>query len=74
MSDKMSDSMSTNRTEVSVRGRLVGLSIIGSTVIACIAMENFGLRPLAELKWWLAGGLALGFALPMLFFRRRIVS
>jgi hypothetical protein len=72
MSENIGDNMSTTRTEVSVRGRFVGLSIIGSTVIACIVMENFGLRPLAELKWWLAGGLALGVALPMLFFRRPI--
>ena len=61
------------QTEVSVKGRLVSMSILGSTVVFIIFLENF--RVAAWLPYALhilAGGLALSIAVPMLFFRRPV--
>ncbi|BDG71689.1 hypothetical protein [Roseomonas fluvialis] len=61
------------QTEVSVTGRLVSMSILGSTVVFIIFLEN--LRVTAWLPYALyilAGGVALAVLVPMLFFRRPV--
>lgn len=65
--------MAKPRTEVSIAGRLVSMSILGSTVMFIITLEN-----LQKTEWLpyalyiLAGGIALAVAVPMLFFRRPV--
>jgi len=61
------------RHEVSLAGRFVGFSIIGSTVIFIIFLEAFGAPEyLPWVKWMLLGALVAGVGIPMLFFRRRV--
>ncbi|WP_137125028.1 hypothetical protein [Roseomonas sp. HF4] len=60
-------------TEVSIRGRFVGMSILGSAVVLVIFLEN--LRVIAWLPYVLhilGVALALAIAVPMLFFRRPV--
>lgn len=61
------------RHEVSIAGRFVGFSIIGSTVVFIIFLEGFGSPEyLPWIKWMLLGALVAGVGIPMLFFRRRM--
>ncbi len=61
------------RREVSITGRLFGLSIMGSAVMFIIVMEGFGPPEIiANAKYILLGALAASIALPMLFFRRTV--
>lgn len=65
--------MAKPATEVSIKGRLVSMSILGSTVVFIIFLEN--LRVTAWLPYALhilAGGVALAVLVPMLFFRRPV--
>jgi hypothetical protein len=60
-------------TEVSIKGRLVSMSILGSTVVFIIFLENF--RVAAWLPYALhilGAGLALAILVPHLFFRRPV--
>jgi hypothetical protein len=69
----MAESPAKPRTEVSIAGRLTSMCIIGSTVTFIIFLENF--RVAAWLPYALhilAGGIALGVLIPMLFFRRPV--
>lgn len=61
------------QTEVSIPGRMVGMSILGSAVVLVIFLEN--LRVAAWMPYVLhilGGALVLAIAIPMLFFRRRV--
>jgi len=59
--------------EVSLAGRLVGFSIIGSTVLFIIFLEGFGSPEyLPWIKWMLLGALVAGVGIPLLLFRRRV--
>lgn len=61
------------RTEVSVRGRMVGMSIFGSAVILVIFLENLRVAAwMPYVLYILGGALVLAIAIPMLFFRRRL--
>lgn len=61
------------RHEVSIAGRFVGFSIIGSTVIFIIFLEKFGAPHYQPwIKWMLLGALVAGVGIPLLFFRRRV--
>lgn len=65
--------MAESRQEVSLAGRLVGLSILGSTVIFVIALESMGREDLMPyVKFMLLGALVLAIAVPLLFFRRTV--
>lgn len=69
----MSEQAPGVRYEVSVAGRFVGLSIIGTAVILIIFLEKFGSPDWIPLvKYFLAGALALGIGVPLLFFRRPV--
>lgn len=72
----MSETMSSpKRTEVSVAGRLLGLGIIGSTVIAIMFLEGFGGPDWApRFKWMVLGALVAGVGIPVLFFRRPVAD
>jgi tellurite resistance protein TehA-like permease len=60
-------------TEVSIKGRFVGMSILGSAVILVIFLENLRVTAwLPYVLYILAGALALAIAIPMLFFRRPV--
>jgi hypothetical protein len=60
------------RTEVSIAGRLISMSILGSTVVFIITLENTRSEWLPYALYMLAGGVALAVAVPMLFFRRPV--
>jgi len=61
------------RHEVSLAGRFVGLSIIGSAVIFIIFLEGFGSPDyLPWVKWMLLGAAVAAVGVPLLFFRRRV--
>jgi hypothetical protein len=61
------------RHEVSVAGRFVGLSIIGTAVIFIIFLEKFGSEEwLPMVKYMLLSALVLGVGIPLLFFRRAV--
>ena len=65
--------MAKPQTEVSIAGRLASMSILGSTVVFIIVLEN--IRATAWLPYALyilAGGVALAVLVPMLFFRRPV--
>jgi hypothetical protein len=63
--------MAESKQEVSLAGRLVGLSILGSTVIFVIALESMEREDLMPyVKFMLLGALVLAIAVPLLFFRR----
>jgi len=65
--------MAKPRTEVSIAGRLASMSILGSTVVFIITLEN--LRVTAWLPYALhilAGGILLAVLVPMAFFRRPV--
>jgi hypothetical protein len=65
--------MAESKLEVSLAGRLVGLSILGSTVIFVIALESMEREDLMPyVKFILLGALVLAIAVPLLFFRRTI--
>lgn len=65
--------MSETKQEVSLAGRLIGLSILGSTVIVVIALESLADEAaLGYVKYILAAALALAIAVPLLFFRRPV--
>ncbi|WP_027284375.1 hypothetical protein [Rubritepida flocculans] len=65
--------MSETRREVTLAGRLIGLSILGSTVIFVIALEAIADEAaLSYVKYILAGALALAIAVPLIFFRRPV--
>jgi hypothetical protein len=65
--------MAESKQEVSLAGRLVGLSILGSTVIFVIALESMEREDLMPyVKFILLGALVLAIAVPLLFFRRTI--
>ncbi|MCX8134862.1 MAG: hypothetical protein N3D18_12975 [Roseococcus sp.] len=58
---------------MSLAGRLIGLSILGSTVIFVIALESVAHEAaLSYVKFILAGALALSIAVPLLLFRRPV--
>jgi hypothetical protein len=60
-------------TEVSIKGRFVGMSILGSAVIFVIFLENFRVAAwLPYVLYILGAALALAIAVPMLFFRRPV--
>lgn len=60
-----------DKQEVSLAGRLVGLSILGSTVILVIALESMGGEAwMPYVKFILLAALVLAIAVPLLFFRR----
>lgn len=60
-------------TEVSIKGRFVGMSILGSAVILVIFLENLRVAAwLPYVLYILGGALALALAIPMLFFRRPV--
>lgn len=70
MSDKVQGAA---RTEVSVAGRFIGLSIIGTAVIFVMFLEKFGSGEwLPLVKYILLGALALAVAVPLAFFRRPV--
>jgi hypothetical protein len=65
--------MAESKREVSLAGRLVGLSILGSTVIFVIALESLENEAwMPYVKFILLGALVLAVAVPMLFFRRPV--
>lgn len=69
----MAEPAAKPRTEVSIAGRIASMSILGSTVIFIIILEN--IRATAWLPYALhilAGGVALAVVVPMLFFRRPV--
>ncbi len=70
MDEKMSKPV---RHEVSIAGRFVGFSIIGSAVLFIIFLEGFGAPEYQPMiKWMLLGALVAGVGIPLLFFRRRV--
>jgi hypothetical protein len=65
--------MAESKHEVSLAGRLLGLSILGSTVIFVMALESMGDAAwMPYVKFILLGALVLAIAVPLLFFRRRV--
>jgi hypothetical protein len=68
----MADTPAKPRTEVSVAGRLASMSILGSTVVFIITLENTRSVWLPQALPILAGGLALAVLVPLLFFRRPV--
>ncbi len=61
------------QTEVSIRGRMVGMSILGSAVVLVIFLENLRVTAwMPYVLYILGGALVLAIAIPMLFFRRRV--
>ena len=60
-------------TEVSVRGRMVGMSILGSAVVFVIFLENLRMAAWMPYVLYILGvALVLAIAIPMLFFRRPV--
>jgi hypothetical protein len=65
--------MAESKQEVTLAGRLLGLSILGSTVIFVIALESMGDAAwMPYVKYILLGALVLAIAVPLLFFRRTV--
>lgn len=65
--------MDKPRTEVSIAGRLVSMSILGSTVVFIIFLENLGVTAwLPYALHILAAGIVLAVLVPMVFFRRPV--
>lgn len=65
--------MADSKQEVTLAGRLVGMSILGSTVIFVIALESLGNEAwMPYVKFILLGALVLTVAVPWLFFRRPV--
>jgi hypothetical protein len=63
------------RTEVSLAGRFIGLSIMGSAVLFVMVLEKYGSGEwLPAVKYVLFGALALSIAVPLAFFRRVVVE
>jgi hypothetical protein len=66
---------SAGRTEVSVAGRLVGLSIMGTAVLVVMFLEEFGGGEwLPMVKYVLLGALVLAIGVPLAFFRRTVAA
>ncbi len=60
-------------TEVSIKGRFVGMSILGSAVVFVIFLENLRVTAwLPYVLYILGGALVLAVAIPMLLFRRPV--
>jgi hypothetical protein len=70
----MAEPATKPRTEVSIAGRLVSMSILGSTVVFIITQENTRSAWLPYALYILAGGLVLAVLVPLLFFRRPVQS
>lgn len=69
----MSEQPLATRREVTLAGRFVGLSIIGTAVILIIFLEKFGSPDwIPMVKYFLAASFALGIAVPLIFFRRPV--
>ncbi|MCS6890782.1 MAG: hypothetical protein RMK64_06545 [Rhodovarius sp.] len=61
----------TPAREVSLTGKLFGMSLFGSTVALIILAENLGIRAVIDhAAVILAASLAAAVGLPLLFFRR----